>query len=94
MLSEGGGGLPLVRRSRCTLISTVHVYLCLHRAVKWCVHREDAGPCHARIQLWMAVHVECVMDAALTDEAVSTESDSHTRPTTASCAPVWYYRIL
>ena len=56
----------------------------------WCVHREDVLLCHAHTQLWMAVHVACVMDATLMDEAVSTENDSHTLQTAVSSAPVWY----
>ncbi|KAA8590177.1 hypothetical protein FQN60_014111 [Etheostoma spectabile] len=54
--------------------------------VKLCVHTGNALLCHVHTQLWMAVHVECVTDATLMDEAVSMENDFHTLQTTASSA--------
>lgn len=62
-----------------------------HREVKWCAHSGDVLLYRAHTRPLMAARVEYVMDAILTDEAVSMENDSHTLQTTVSSAPVWYY---
>lgn len=65
-----------------------YLFFFFFREVRWSACREDALLCHAHTQLWMAVHVACVMDATLTDETVSVESDFHILEITVSSAPV------
>lgn len=74
-------------------MAPVHLifFFYFHREVKWCVHRGDAQLSRAHTQVWMAVHVECVMAATFMDEPVSTANDSPILPTTVSSALVWYY---
>lgn len=75
----------------CNITATVYfVNVLFHREVKWCARSEDALLCHVHTQHWTAVHVECVMDAILVDEIVSTEKDFHILQIAVSSAPVWY----
>lgn len=72
-----------------TFLGCFYVF-CFCREERWCARPEDALLHHVNTQLWMVVHVECVMDVTSMGGAATMESNSHILKTTVRAASVWY----